>query len=70
MATPAELSPGLFQSVVLLPRRVMVKPATVTLLALICTVVPGPPIGPRMLVEPAPAPMTFRLSLLTFTSSS
>jgi hypothetical protein len=60
----------LFQSVVLLPRRVMVKPATVTLLAVTCTVVPLPPMGPRMLVEPAPAPIRRRSLLLTFTSSS
>ena len=41
IAMPAVLRPGLFQSVVLLPSRVMVKPAIVTLFAATWIVVPG-----------------------------
>ena len=49
-AMPTVFNPGLFQSVVLFPSRVMVNPAMVTLFAVTCIVAPGPPIGPRTLV--------------------
>src|SRR4051812_34156326 len=69
IANPAEFRPGLFQSVVLFPSRVTVKPAIVALFAEMVTVVPAPPIGPLIVVVAGPAPSRFTPTLLTLTSS-
>ena len=67
IATPAELRPGLFQSVVLLPSRVMVKPSSTTPSEANWNVAPPPPIGPLTTdVVPAPRIVT---TLPTITSS-
>jgi hypothetical protein len=65
---PAVLS-GTFQSVGLLPARVIVKPATVTLLAAITIVLAEPPIGPLTVTAPDPAPSNCSPTVGIFRSS-
>ena len=68
MAIPAEFKPALFQSVVLLPARVIVNPSITTFDEVTAKVEPPPPIGPLTIEDPIPAPKMVNC-LFTVTSS-